>query len=229
MNTTSSLATPSVAAGQGLPVQAARWYFDVVSPFSYLQMATLGRFAGRLQIEYCPVLFAGLLKHWGQLGPAEIPGKRNYIFRYCTWLARRHGIPFRMPPRHPFNPLAALRLIVALGADAAVVKTVFEFIFAEGRDLAEPQQWQALTARLGVADADALIAAPAVKQRLLDNTNAAIAQGVFGVPTMVVRGQLFWGYDSGDMLEAFLSDPALFDDAEMRRLAELPVGASRRA
>lgn len=54
----------------------ADWYFDFISPFAYLQFVRLGELAGaRLRLR--PVLFAGLLQHWGQLGPAEIPAKRR--------------------------------------------------------------------------------------------------------------------------------------------------------
>jgi 2-hydroxychromene-2-carboxylate isomerase len=221
-------ADSGASGADGGTIPSARWYFDVVSPFAYLQLADLQRFDGRLRIEFCPVLFAGLLKHWRQLGPAEIPAKREHTYRLCTFLAGRRGVRFRMPPRHPFNPLPAQRLIVALGAEAGVVKTVFEFIFAEGRDIGEPAEMEHLAVRLGVADYAALTADPAVKQRLIDNTDRAIAQGVFGVPTMACGGELFWGADSGDMLDAFLRDPRLFEAPEMKRLAQLPVGQARR-
>ncbi len=213
------------AAAQRLP---ARCYFDVISPFAYLHFHALEPLRARLELEYVPVLFAGLLQHWGQLGPAEIPAKRRYIYRQCTWTARQRGLPFRVPPAHPFNPLPALRLIVALGAGEAVVRTVHGFIFGEGRDIGEPAELRALAERLGVADAAALIQDPAVKQRLLDNTRAAIAAGVFGVPTLICRGELFWGDDSLELLRGFLDTPELFEEAEMRRLASLPLGAERR-
>src|SRR5512146_708877 len=93
----------------------ARWYFDFVSPFSYLHVNMFDRIAIPLEIEPVPVLFAGLLKAAGSKGPAEIPAKRTQTYRYCTWLARTEGIPFRFPPRHPFNPLFALRLAIARG------------------------------------------------------------------------------------------------------------------
>lgn len=210
-----------------MPSLRARCYFDVISPFAYLHFHALAPLRARLELEYVPVLFAGLLQHWGQLGPAEIPAKRRHIYRQCTWAARQRGLPFRVPPAHPFNPLPALRLIVALGAGEQVVGIVFDFIFGEGRDIADPAELRALAQRLGVADAAALIQDPAVKRRLLDNTNAAIAEGVFGVPTISCRGELFWGDDSLDLLRGWLDAPELFAEAEMRRLDTLPVGAER--
>jgi 2-hydroxychromene-2-carboxylate isomerase len=213
---------------QTTPGVAARCYFDVISPFAYLHFHALEPLRGGLQIEYVPVLFAGLLQHWGQLGPAEIPAKRKCIYRQCSWLAQQQQLPFRFPPSHPFNPLPALRLIVALGATEAVVREVQTFIFGEGRDIAEPTEWAALTQRLGVADAAALIQAAPVKQRLLDNTKQAIAEGVFGVPTVMCRGELFWGLDSLGQLRDFLEQPHLFDGAEARRIDNLPMAVQRR-
>jgi 2-hydroxychromene-2-carboxylate isomerase len=206
----------------------ARLYFDLISPFAYLHFHALEPLRPRLEIEYVPVLFAGLLRHWGQLGPAEIPAKRRQIYRHCLWTARQRGLAFRMPPAHPFNPLPALRLVTALGAGEAVVRGAFDFVFGEGRDPSAAGELEALAARLGAADAAAQAAAPQVKQRLLDNTAVAIAAGVFGVPTVACGGELFWGDDALGMLAGFLDAPDLFQDAEMRRLGALPAGAERR-
>ena len=83
------------------------WYFDFVSPYSYISLHRLPELDAR--IVYKPVLFAGLLNHWGQKGPAEIPAKRLWTYRYCAWRAGVLGIPFRFPAAHPFNPLQHLR------------------------------------------------------------------------------------------------------------------------
>lgn len=204
---------------------AARWYFDVVSPYAYLYLKQFHRLPAALEIEFVPVLFAGLLKHWGQKGPAEIPGKRLQAYRHCIWYAARHGIPFRMPPRHPFNPLSALRLIVAQGATRPVVEQVFDFVFLEGRDLGDPTEWRALCARLGADEAD--LRRPDIKQRLAADTDAAARAGVFGVPTLGWQGELFWGCESIDLVNDFAANPRLFEGSEMRRVATLPVGAER--
>jgi 2-hydroxychromene-2-carboxylate isomerase len=205
--------------------QPARLYFDLISPFAYLHFHAIEPLRPRLQLEYVPVLFAGLLKHWGQLGPAEIPAKRRQIYRHCLWTARQRGLAFRMPPAHPFNPLGALRLLAALGAGETQVRAAFDFVFGEGRDPSAPGELEALGTRLGAADAAAL--AQQGRQRLLDNTAAAIEAGVFGVPTVACGGELFWGDDALGMLAGFLDAPGLFEEAEMRRVSSLPVGAER--
>ena len=103
----------------------ATWYFDFISPFAYLQLARFTELPKNLDINLRPVLFGSLLKHWGQLGPAEIPPKRRFVYRFFKWNADRLGLPFIMPPSHPYNPLPALRLCVAAGSQIHQVKEIF--------------------------------------------------------------------------------------------------------
>ena len=206
----------------------ARWYFDLVSPFAYLHLKRFSELHPALDIEFVPVLFAGLLKHWDNKGPAELAPKRLHTYRSCVWAASQHGIPFRMPPRHPFNPLHGQRLLAGLGAPRAAVEAAYDFIWGEGRDLAA--EWPLFYARLGVDGerAAALIGDPQVKQALIENTAAAAAQGVFGVPTLAFRGQNFWGSDTIAWANAFIDNPRMFDSGEMKRAGEIEVGAARK-
>lgn len=206
----------------------ADWYFDFVSPYAYLQLMQFKRLPDSLAIRYRPILFAGLLKHWGQIGPAEIPAKRRQTYRQCQWLAERAGIPFKFPSAHPFNPLRALRLCIALGTEPAIIGAIFEFIFAEGRDIQSDDNWKLLAERLEAEDSDALVSQQAVKDALRDNTEEAIRLGIFGVPTFAIGGELFWGVDMTDLLLEYLADPQLFSRDEMARLDRLPMGVKRR-
>ena len=204
------------------------WYFDFVSPFSYFQTQRFAEFESDFEIVCRPILFAALLTHWGQLGPAEIPPKRRFTYRYLQWYAEHHQIAFKMPAGHPFNPLRALRLAIALGSTRDVVLEIFEFIWAEGQLIEEPQAWRSLIARLGASRADALIAAPEVKGSLRENTARAVARGVFGVPTFAVDDELFWGVDATDMLFDYLTHPERFQRGEMARVSHLPIVSERR-
>jgi len=206
----------------------ADWYFDFISPYAYLQLMDFKRLPDSLEIRYRPVLFAGLLAHWGQKGPAEIPEKRLQTYRECQWRADRAGIPFRFPSVHPFNPLRPLRLCIALGTEPAVIGAIFEFIFAEGRDVQDDDEWRALAARLEVDDADGLASRPEVKDELRENTEEAVRRRVYGVPTFAVSDQLFWGSDTTDMLLDYLADPKMFSRGEMARIADMPMGVERR-
>src|SRR3974390_790701 len=104
---------------------AVDWYFDFVSPYSYFSSLQLSTLAAEVQIRYHPVLFAALLNHWEHKGPAEIPPKRQWTYRWCTWWAERQRIPFRMPAVHPFNPLPYLRLAYAAQCAPEAIHTIF--------------------------------------------------------------------------------------------------------
>ena len=201
------------------------WYFDFVSPYSHICLHRLGEISS--EVNYKPVLFAGLLNHWGQKGPAEIPAKRQWTYRWCTWWARELGIPLRLPAAHPFNPLQYLRLSIACDNRPDAVRRIFDSIWTTGANATEPALLAQLCSELGVPEAR--LASPEVKDQLRANTEQAAAQGVFGVPTFVVDGEVFWGADAVDFVNAFLRDPSTVRSAEMRRIDQLPVAASRKS
>jgi 2-hydroxychromene-2-carboxylate isomerase len=203
------------------------WYFDFISPYSYICLYRLAELPRDVKIRAKPVLFAGLLNHFGQKGPAEITAKRLWTYRWCTWWAKQLGIPLRFPALHPFNSLHHLRLCLAAGNTEQAIRAIFDDIWVEGADAADPARFKALAAKLGVAE-DKLGSAE-VKDALRRNSDAAIAAAVFGVPSFVVDGEVFWGADSIDFLNAYLADPATLHNDEMKRVAGLPVGAARKA
>jgi 2-hydroxychromene-2-carboxylate isomerase len=209
--------------GEATPL---RWYFDVVSPFAWLQWPKVQALAVTQPVTPVPVLLAAILSARGQKGPAEIPAKREFTYRHVLWQARRDGVPLQFPPAHPFNPVAALRTIIAAGSTLEAVDAVLGWIWRDGEAGDSAEALAPLHARLGLT-ADAIAAEP-VKQALRANTDAALASGVFGVPTLQVGEALFWGNDAHDFALAVLADPALLDGPEMARLASLPVGAARR-
>jgi 2-hydroxychromene-2-carboxylate isomerase len=208
-------------------MRSALLYFDFVSPFAYICLHRLKELPADLQIEYRPVLFAGLLGHWGQKGPAEIASKRRYTYRWCNWWAKRLGIPFRFPAGHPFNPLHHLRLAIACGSQPEAVRSIFDVLWTSAEDPANPTAFTALVRSLGVDPAR--LASEEIKDALRKNTEQAAARGVFGVPTFEVDGELFWGADSIEFLSAFLADPTVLQNDEVRRLDGLPVAAARKA
>ncbi len=207
-------------------MRAVTWYFDFVSPFSCICLHRLRELPAGVAIEYRPVLFAGLLDRWGQKGPAEIGTKRRYTYRWCQWWAQRLGIEFRFPAAHPFNPLHHLRLAIACGCTPDAVRRIFDALWTTGADAADAAAFAELANALRV-DA-ARLGAPEIKAALRRNTEEAAARGVFGVPSFEVDGELFWGADSLEFVRAFLADPSVLRDDEMRRLDELPVGAARK-
>jgi 2-hydroxychromene-2-carboxylate isomerase len=192
-----------------------QFHFDVISPFAYLAFEYLPQALEGLsyEVQYRPVLFAGLLGHWGNKGPAEIEPKRQWTFRHVAWLSHTLGVPIETPARHPFNPLALLRLSLACVAagetpNRRIVEALMRHVWRGGADAEDPQRLRALTESLAPpreATGDA------VKAELRSGTEAAVARGVFGVPTYELDGRLFWGVDALPMLRAALQGDAWFD------------------
>lgn len=209
-----------------VPIRAD-WYFDVISPFAYLHFKEMQRRGPAVTRIAKPVLFAGLLKHWGNIGPAELAPKRRFIYEFCTWYGLAHGIPFVVPAAHPFNPLRYLRLILACDCSEPVIEAVFETIFTTGTEPEAESTWNALCRRLSIDDAEHLIARSDARERLRSNTEEAIAAGVFGVPTLRLAGRTFWGLDALPMLDGFLADPKLFEQPQMQRIETVRFGAVR--
>ncbi len=197
------------------------FWFDPISPFAYLAFERLPQLLEGLSVEvsYRPLLFAGLLKHWGQKGPAEIEPKRAWTFRHVHWLAQQHGIEMQTPAQHPFNPLALLRLMLACAPEGGTpnrraCEAVLRHVWVGGGDANEPARMAALSRELApriVAD-DA-----SIKQALKDATAEALARGVFGVPTINVDGRFFWGLEALPMLSDYLRGGAWFDGPAWER------------
>jgi 2-hydroxychromene-2-carboxylate isomerase len=191
------------------------FWFDPISPFAQLAFARLPEALEGLsyRVIYRPILFAGLLKVWGQKGPAEIEPKRAWTFRQVAWLAHRHGITLDVPAQHPFNPLALLRLMIACAPEGGtpnrqVCEQVLCHVWHGGLDANEPARLQALRAALAPQrDPES----DAVKAELRAATAEAVARGIFGVPTIEVDGRLFWGFDALDMLAAALRGDPWFE------------------
>ena len=188
------------------------FFFDYISHNAYLawhKMPALARAHG-LALTPVPVLFGAMLSHYRQVGPAELPAKSRWMLRNVLRKAKLHGIPIAPPHSHPFNPLVPLRVTCAEADEAQrlrLVDRVFRAAWVERRAIADPAVVGELLAELGL-DAGRRLAeaqSDAVKQQLRDNTQAALEQGIFGVPTMAVRGELFWGFDDLEYLEMFLS------------------------
>ena len=203
---------------------------DFISPYAYLAFEALPEALKGLtySVDYKPVLFAGFLKHHGQLGPAEIQPKRDWTYRQVLWLAQHHGIPMQMPAQHPFNPLPLLRLALACGeqgkANRYVCEAIFRHVWRGGADASDAARFEALKLAL-VPQRDP--SSDAVKAELKANTEDAIARGLFGVPSYEVDGKLFWGHDALPMLRAYLENNSWFSGADWDTAARIPSGITR--
>ena len=203
------------------------WYFDFISPYAYLSCASLHELGEDIEVRAHPILFAALLNHWGHKGPAEIPEKRVWTYRSCTWIARRDNISFSFPAVHPFNPIAYLRLAHACDCRLPAIQKIFDVLWNSGADPREEDLVRTLAGELNIDPA--IIHEQSVKDALRARTEDAITKGVFGVPTYIVEGEQFWGADSMAFLREFLDAPQLLQDSEMQRVSNLPTGVQRKS
>ena len=211
-------------------MKTIHFYLDFISPYAWLAFDAMPRALQGIshRVVHKPVLFAAMLKHHGQLGPAEIPAKRDWTYRQVLWLARQQGTPLQLPAMHPFNPLGLLRLATACDADGTpnryVCEKIFRHVWCTGQDAADPERLAALTAELAPALGPS---SAQVKQALQMHAQEAMDLGVFGVPSWVVDGRVFWGQDALPMLRAYLQGDAWFDGPDWHAPALCEVGVRR--
>lgn len=203
------------------------FYFDYISPYAYLAWEDTQRIAREHDVVIIakPILFAALLAHNKTLGPAEIPSKREYLFIDVLRKAGRLGVEIEAPASHPFNPLLALRATCAAEESERneVVSSIYGAIWRESADMAARD---ALDAR-SLGHLAERASESEVKARLRANTDEAIRNGVFGVPTLSLDGELFWGVDSLPFLEARLRGAARPSEDKLRPWLGLEASATR--
>jgi 2-hydroxychromene-2-carboxylate isomerase len=207
------------------------FYLDFVSPYAYLAFEAMPEALQGLSysVAYKPVFLGGLLKHTGILGPAEVPSKRNWVYRQTQWLAQQQGVPLDLPAVHPFNPLGLLRLAVAADPTGLpnryVCETLFRHVWVGGADAADAERLAALTRTLAPQQDPA---GEGVKAQLKAHAEQAIAADVFGVPAFEVDGKVFWGLDALPMLRAYLLGDTWFMSSSWADAGLLPSGLAPR-
>ena len=211
------------------------FYFDFISPYAYFAWRKLPAIAEKYnrEIEAHPIVFGKLLDKWGQLGPAEIPPKQSWLNQYCLRYAALNGFKYNPPKKHPFNPLTALRMSLkeVSGVDQLrVIDSIFEGGWSHGEDLGDPSTLIALLTKQSI-DGESLsnkVLDLNIKELLINETTKAIEKGVFGVPTIIVDDNLFWGNDQMDHIELLLDgkDPL---DRERLNDQERPRAIDRKA
>ena len=210
------------------------FHFDFVSPYAYLAWTQIHALADRhgCTVRSRPTLFAALLNNSGARGPAEIPLRRLYMIKDVLRTARRIGVPLEPPPTHPFNPLLALRvasLDMPEDVRRRVIDALYRAAWAGGGGVESPDLVARALADTGCDVDDVLAAAaePDAKRRLRGTTDAAIAAGIFGVPTVNVAGELFWGFDALPNLERFLDGKDPISAADIERFLVIRPSATR--
>lgn len=188
------------------------FYFDYLSPYSYLANTQVPALAERTgaEVVYRPVLNGGVVTASENKPPPMVPAKLRYMGVDLARWVKRFGVPLA-PPAGLMNTLRALRGAIALQQDGGDFLTyheaVFKGAFVDGRDLSDVANVLDIAAKGGL-DAQKLaerMEDPAVKEKLKADTAAAVERGLFGVPTFFVNDEMFFGVDHLDFVEEALN------------------------
>ena len=204
-----------------------RFYFDFLSPYSYLASALIARGdAGPLDLAYRPVAFGSMLARLRARGPGEIPSRRRIGLTDVLLLATLHGIPLIGPPTHPFNSIYALRSVCAVSEEAArgrLVAAYFKKAWAEGRSLEDLAVLRSALDEAGVdQDPEAAATTRENREALKANIAEALDAGAWGVPTFAVDGLIFFGHDRLPLLRAYLDGRVTLDAERLDALLARP-------
>ena len=217
-----------------MPPKTIRFYFDYESPNAYIAWTQLPELARRhgFGIHPVPILYAALLDAHGQIGPGESPAKGRWMNKNLARKAALLGVPLSAPAFLPFNPLLALRATMLLegkpGERDALIDALFRAVWVRGLHVSETAVVEGVANEIGLPGSDLVAKAqmPEIKSRLRAQTDEAISRGVFGVPSMEIGDELFWGYDDFPYLELFLAGKDPVDPEQWRAQAQTPVRAS---
>ncbi len=204
-------------------MKEVNFYFDFLSPFSYLAWRNSQKTLAQYEIRYKPVPLGPLLNHWEIKGPGEVTPKREFILKQLLRHTKSAGIPFTTPKTHPFNSLYALRLSLkgVAGRDQEkVIATLWQAGWVDRIDMGEPEEILHALRNAGLP-ADELYEKSftrEAKQELKANLKEALEYGVFGVPSFVSEGELFWGNDSMEDLVNYLEGKDPLDRAKLEDL-----------
>lgn len=212
-------------------MQELDFYFDIVSPYAFLAwqaMHEIKDFQGVL-IHPKPVFLGGMLRSINSLGPAEVPLKRQWVYQDVTRTAKILDLDFQFPPQHPFLSLLAMRALTYVAqhhADKlqACTQAMFDASWRRQRDLA---QWSEIAACLhtaGLEFEETSCQTQAVKDALKASGDAALQQGIFGVPTIVYQGENFWGHDRLGHVVYCLKNGDILSAEDKTKLQQIPSG-----
>lgn len=188
------------------------FYYDYGSPTAYLAWTQLPEICKRYgaKLNYCPVLLGGVFKATGNSTPVKIESKGKWIFDDIARFAQRYRVPLNKNPFFIINSMTMMRgSMWAKNSDVLehYNQVMYEATWVRELNTADVDVIAAVMKEAGL-DAEAMLEAvkdDVIKQQLIDATEDAVNNGVFGAPTMIVNGELHFGQDRLDWVEQRLS------------------------
>jgi 2-hydroxychromene-2-carboxylate isomerase len=190
------------------------FYFDFISPFGWIGAERIGAIARRFgrRVNWHPFLLkVTVVETMGLPPPLQTPLKGEYLLHDIKRSLRYHGLSLAADARFSFSPVTAAR--AALWARTAspqsleaLVLALYHAHWSQGRNIAETDTVLDIITELGLSrsHAAAALGDDTLKTALRDETTSAVRAGVFGSPTIIVDGEMFWGSDRLWMVETWL-------------------------
>lgn len=187
------------------------YYFDIVSPASYLGWNRIPDFEARTDVKFnkIPIFLGGVMQTTGNRPPAAVPAKGKYIMMDFMRYAKIMGLPMKMNPAFPMNTLPVMRALAAWRGDEkfdVLTSAASKAAWAELIDIGDKDALSGVVANAGLNVDEFWTAATAEtsKQALKDFTEEAIERGTFGAPTFYWKDHMFFGQDRFDLLESII-------------------------
>ena len=182
------------------------FYFDLVSPYSYIASMLIDDVARRVnaKVSWKPFLLGGVFKAVGTTeAPGLHPAKKPYLLKDLQRLSGHLKIPIKMPPDFPVRTVLAMRTLCGFIADEIpqAANTLYKAYWVNNKDIADPDVVISLVGRDAVEQAGM----QEIKDKLFQSTDEAVQRGAFGAPTFFVEDEMFFGHDRLPLLEIHLS------------------------
>jgi 2-hydroxychromene-2-carboxylate isomerase len=199
------------------------FYFDFLSPYSYLAWTWVREQPH--DFSYIPVSVASIIAAYDTKGPAQITPKRNYLFKDLLRFSKLNGIPFTTPKNLPFNSLYALRLALETSSgdhQKAVIDAIFRAGWQFGLDIGSDDVLKGVLRDHNLYSEELIekMESKSARIELKANIERALQQELFGVPSFIVDGEIFWGNDSTKYLEMHLNGTDPLDRVKYQQFVD---------
>lgn len=206
------------------------FYFDFTSPYSYLAWESLLD-DHELSLNPIPVMVGKVISEVGSIGPGEVKPKREFLFKDCLRKAKKMNLPLRAPATLPFNPLGVLRFVIACSEDRElqrnVITAIFRYGWREGNDFDDYDKLKAyIIEATGISSEtyDQFDSHRMARKIIKSNISQAVSDGVFGVPSVKIDGEVFWGLDSLNDVKDKLNNKEIDINLEFNRFVKILEG-----
>ena len=181
------------------------FYFDVVSPYSYFASKLICEVVKKNNaiLNWKPILLGGIFKAIGSpIAPGLAPEKKPYLIKDLERISNYYKIPFKMPSEFPISSLLAMRVLSSLKVNNIhfYAQKIFEAYWKDNKNIADKEELTALIHSNSVEKANM----QEIKDKLFNNTEAAVKRGIFGAPTFFIGNEMFFGHDRIYLLDDYL-------------------------